>query len=82
MDPTAIGLMATKDLVAELTTRFDAMIFHGIIDRNGPSPSDKVTEIFAIVAVGDPHRCVGMAAQTQQYILNNLHTASTDGTNL
>ena len=68
---TALELAGTEALIMELSTRFDAMIFHGIKAR----PVDKTdvgSKVFCIRVGGDPHQCIGLAYGVMSYCQANL----------
>ena len=69
-----LKLVPTADLVDEACIRFDHCVFHGLIDRNAPSPDSEGTEVFVIRRFGDPLKCAGMAARIQRFILNDLES--------
>ena len=85
MPPIDLSLVPTKELMDAICARFDHLVIHAIIERNGPTGAvEDGMEVFAIRRVGDPLKCVGMAVQLQQRILKELEsrTEETDGSNL
>jgi hypothetical protein len=79
-----LSLVPTNDLINAVCLRFDYAVFHGIIDRHAPSADEDGQQIVAMVHVGDPYTCIGMAAAVQHRILNDLtqRTIKTDRSNL
>lgn len=79
-----LSLVPTKDLVDAACTRFDHAVFHGIINRNSPTPDEDGQQIFAIRRVGDPLKCIGMAVAIERFILDDLNarTEESDGSAL